>query len=648
VNDEASPTPPLERRALYAALAIVALAVLLRVAYVLGTRESVYFDAPIMDALYHLEWARALAAGDSFQDGPFFRAPLYPWFLSTLLRFFGEGLLVPRLVQAALGGLTTWLTFLVGRRAFDARTGLVAAALVATNWVLIYFDGELLIPTLGIPLNLIALLLTQRLAEAPTTRNAGAAGMVWGLAAIARPNALLFLPLVFAWLLWRARPQWLSGLWRGLALAGGTLVPILPLTFYNATVGGDAVLISSQAGVNLWIGNNPQSDGSTAVVPGTRPGWWEGYDDAIALAEQAEGRELLPSEVSQHYSQKAWAWMTAEPGAALTHFGWKLRLFFLDWELGNNADVNFFAHHDTPWMRALPPSFALLGPLGLVGLVIALRRRRASALAVVGFTLVYSGSVVLFFVCSRYRAPVLPLLAVFAAATLVESFTRARARRWGAVLALLVPAALLVVPTRAFPERLDATQSMGYWALGIHELGAGRPREAVPHFEQALLENPRNLYALRDLGAAHQAAGDLREATAAYRAALELKPNELPIVSSLVDLLIARRELDEAESVARRGLAANPLFPTGYDALARVHIARQEYEPAQAILRRGLERDADDYFCNLRLGGLLLLAGDPCAALEPLARAARSPSAPSEGHLRQAADALRQARADCP
>ena len=36
---------------------------------------------------------------------------------------------------------------------------------------------------------------TQRMAEAPTTRTAGAAGMAWGFAAIARPNALLFLPL---------------------------------------------------------------------------------------------------------------------------------------------------------------------------------------------------------------------------------------------------------------------------------------------------------------------------------------------------------------------------------------------------------------------------------------------------------------------
>ena len=35
----------------------------LRVVHVLGSRASPLFEAPQMDALYHLEWARAVAAG---------------------------------------------------------------------------------------------------------------------------------------------------------------------------------------------------------------------------------------------------------------------------------------------------------------------------------------------------------------------------------------------------------------------------------------------------------------------------------------------------------------------------------------------------------------------------------------------------------
>jgi 4-amino-4-deoxy-L-arabinose transferase-like glycosyltransferase len=634
-------------RATAIALAITLVAVLVRVAYDLGQRGGTYFADPIMDARYHLEWARAFAAGETYQEGPFFRAPLYPWFLGSLLRLFGEDLLAVRLVQAALGGVTTWLTFALGRRVLDARAGLVAAALVALNWVLVYFDGELLIPTLAIPLDLAALLLTARLVDAPCPRRAGVAGLAWGVAALARPNVLLYLPLVFAWLVLRARPRWRTGLLHGLALAGGTLAPVLPITLHNALVGGDRVLISSQAGVNLWIGNNPASDGSTAIVPGTRPGWWEGYHDAIALAEQAEGRELRASEVSAHYSRRAWAWLLGEPGASLPHLAWKARLLLLDRELGNNADVHFFSRQGTPWMAWLPPSFLLLGPLGLVGAVLAWRRRGAGGRAVVVYLAVYAASIVLFFVCSRYRAPLLPVLAVLAGGTVVEVLDRVRTGRGRSALGLLLVALVLAVPTRLYPAALDTSDSMGHWALGNRELGEGRPRDAMPHLERSLAENPRNLFALRDLGAARQQSGDLAGATDAYRRALALRPGELAVASALVDTLLARGEGRAALDAALAAVAANPDLATGHDALARARLALGDAPGAEAALREGLTHDPGDFFCNLRLGALLLTRGEACAAREHLGRAVAAPGAEAQPALPQARAALEEARRAC-
>ena len=57
---------------------------------------------------------------------------------------------------------------------------------------------------------------------------------------------------------------------------GVLLVVVLPITIRNCAVGGDAVLIASQGGVNFYIGNNPDSDGRTAIVPGTPGDWWGG------------------------------------------------------------------------------------------------------------------------------------------------------------------------------------------------------------------------------------------------------------------------------------------------------------------------------------------------------------------------------------
>jgi len=626
-----------------AVASVVGLAFLLRLIYSFEARDNPYFEQPIMDPLYHLEWARAFAAGEVFREGPFFRAPLYPWFLGLLLKVFGDGLLAPRIVQAGLGALTTGLTFAIGRRAFDFRVGLVAALLVAVNWVLIYFDGELLIPTLAIPLNLGALHVSLGLAQDPSRKRATVAGLLWGVAALARPNVLLFLPLLFGWLLLRrdaeGRRPWASAL----CLTLGALAPILPITAYNRIAGQDWVLVSSQAGVNLWIGNNPQSDGSTAIVPGTRPGWWDGFFDSIALAEESEGRRLKPSEVSAHYSGKARDWLLEEPGAALGHLLWKFRLFWTDWELGNNADVRFFAFRFSGLLRWLPPSFGLLGPLAVVGLWLALRGGRRQ-FPLWAFTLTYVFSVVLFFVCARYRAPVLPLFAVLGAAALVAGFESLRARRWGALGAGALVFGGVAVGVQQLPQGLDTTGAKGLWALGIHALGEEQSRQAQALLREAIEENPTFWIARKDLGLALVQAGELLEASDAFREALQIKPDDAQASASLVDVLLARTLVSEAEVEARRGLRMNPDLAQAHDALARVHVARQEWDSARGVLRAGLAKSPADFACNFRLGGIELQTGDPCAAVEPFERClqGRIPNEALRGTLLQALEAARQ------
>ena len=94
-------------------LAILLLGFALRVVYILQSRSSPFFTDPEMDALYHTEWARAIAAGRTFVAGPYFRAPLYPWFLGLCFRLFGENFLVPRLIQAGFGTATVGLTWTI-------------------------------------------------------------------------------------------------------------------------------------------------------------------------------------------------------------------------------------------------------------------------------------------------------------------------------------------------------------------------------------------------------------------------------------------------------------------------------------------------------------------------------------------------------
>jgi tetratricopeptide (TPR) repeat protein len=576
--------------------AILAVAFALRVVYVLQSRASPFFAEPQMDALYHTEWARAFAAGRDFQPGPFFRAPLYPWFLGLCFKLSGGSFLAPRLVQAAIGTLGVALTYLVGARAFDRRVGLLAALFAAGYWVLIYFDGELLLPVLEVPLDLAAIWLSLRVGRAtapaaatlaprePRPLDAALAGLAWGVSAIVRPNVLLFAPIVaawIAWLAWRASREMRTRVLAPGAFVLGLLVPILPITAYNAFVGGDAVLISSQGGVNLWIGNNPQSDGSSAIVPGTRADWWGGYYDAIHQAEAAEGRRLKPSEVSRWYTRKAIDFVLANPLTAARQLAWKLRLFWTDFELGNNVDERFFAYRYGAVLRVLPLGFALVAPLSLIGLALCARRAWRD-LPLWGFVPVYMASVVAFFVCSRFRVPVLPVLTVFAAYACVWSADALRAGRRVPLAIALLAFALLALGVTRIPAAIDRTDSNGLWLLGVNAEQHGDLDDAIELYREAIAARPRNAYAHAGLGSALAAKGDLDAAEQSLRQAIAIRPDNPATWTRLFEVELAAQRFDDAQATVERLFALAP-----YSAAAQRDRGRLAYARASAGARAG-------------------------------------------------------------
>ena len=500
--------------------AIIVTAFSLRLIYLLQLRDCPTFDHPAMDELYHDQWARAIAAGESFVDGPYFRAPLYPAFLAAVYKLFGHGYLAPRVIQAALGSLSCGLLYLIGRVTFGRAVGTVAGFAAASYWMLIYFDGELLIPTLIVFLDLLLIWVLLRAARRPGIWIFGLVGVGLGLSAIARPNILLFAPVIVVWLLvvHRATPP------RAFAYAGcvgvGCLMVITPVTVRNWVVGADLALIATQGGVNFYIGNNPEADGRTAVVPGTPGGWWEGYHATIDRAEQSLGRELRPSEVSRYYFGEALDFIQEQPGKFLSLMVLKLRLFWSHWEISNNKGIYFWTAHFTPVIRWLPLGFGVVGPLAIVGLA-SCWRRRLELFPLWGFVLVYMVSVLLFFCTARYRMPVLPiliLLAVFGGFRIVDA---ARHRQWTTLAPRLVLLALAVAFVWFTPQTKQfRNDAFSYCRLGSLYAEKGDTDMAIDSYHRALELAPHYLTAHFNLGKLFYKTDRLEEAIAEFRRAL--------------------------------------------------------------------------------------------------------------------------------
>jgi Flp pilus assembly protein TadD/4-amino-4-deoxy-L-arabinose transferase-like glycosyltransferase len=588
VNARAKQSRPRRWPAWAPVAGIFLLALLVRVIYTLQQRANPQFIAPVLDPAYHDEWAWKLATGAWKPEGPFFRAPLYPLFLAALYRVFGHDFLAVRLVEGIVGSLSCVLTWAIGERLFSRRVGLVAGFGAALYGVLIHFDAELQIPVLLVFLVLgffYALLRALGEGKRPLAWSA-ASGALFGLAAITNPPVAVFLPA----LLWAFWERWRRGFPRA-AIAAFFALAVIPaaiVTIYNATAGHDFVIVASQGGVNFYIGNNPQSDGHTAVVPGTRPDWWGGRFDTIKIAEREMGRPLRDSEVSRYWFRQGLAFITGHP---LQWLGLTARKFALFWsavEIGNNESIPHVEAYSSI-MRLPFFGFGLAAPLALAGMALAWRERRRAALLPAAWIALFMAGVVAFFVCARYRIPIVPFLLVFAAFALVEgaALWRRGERRALAVPALVLALALLAVNGQAIGHRENIAQA--------------RFLDAIAWRQQ----------------------GNTAEAERALRDAVRLDPGLAEARNNLANLLAARGERSGALQAYEQAVAASPRNPKAYANLASFYLEAGKPAAAESTITRALAIDPDNSEALRVLGVIREQRGDLAGARDAYTRALR-------------------------
>ena len=485
------------------ALLIFVVAIVLRAAFLLEASTKPAFSLVYMDPEYNLEWARGMVTGvwnppyDTLREGPFFRAPLYSMFLATIWRIFGENPWIFRSIQAILGSFSCVLAFFLAKRLYNHRIGVITGLLCATYWVLIYFDSQFLLPVLLVFLALAGFLSLSFSLERQNLALGALSGLFFGLFAITRPNILLFFPFLALWGLW-AWPGTLKkriffAFW--LSLTAG--LPPLAATVYNGVAGGDWVLVASQGGVNFYIGNNPQSNGMQAVVPGTRASWWGGREDTVAIAEQAAGRPLKPSEVSNFWYAKSWDYIRSQPAHWLKLTFRKTAALIGDTEIPNNAPyqarrAEFFT------LSALPLGFAAIFSLFLASFRWILPKKstvdpqnpfRSLILLILTFLATYSASIIAFFVTGRYRVALVPFIAMGAAVGVSRGWDLLRQRHWRPFgvffavfllfFALLKPDFFKIKAQTAEFARLTIAQDhmqLGEWDQAIAQLNHIRQR----------------------------------------------------------------------------------------------------------------------------------------------------------------------------
>ncbi len=514
----------------YALIALLAVAAAVRLACWLALRDEPIFRVPQLDAATYDEWARALAHGDFGAGRPYWMAPLYPHLLALVYLVCGTGITAPQLLQLVLNLLTVWLVWRLARRAADEPTALLAAALFALYGPPVLYANLLLLETVLTALLAVAALLAVRAAEAPTARRLAGLGAMIAATALARGNALLLLlsvPLLALPPLPGPRGRWrgAAALWMGAALV------IAPVTLRNCVVGGDFVLLTSNGGLNLFIGQQPAYHGLFGPTDPEEGLTVSSLSDPTGehQLERQTGRELRPSEVSRRFTRRAFDLVRGDPAGAAVRALLKGYRFWNGYEQPQLAAWDFWRGR-APVLRLLPVPFLLLAACGLPGL--ALLRPPARRVVTV-FVLTWWASLLPFFATDRYRFAATPLLAVSAAACLAALVRGARAGRGGPAArrrAVTLGGLVFVLAVALWPRWVALPADQVAWQSLAHEakarFGLGDREGAARALAAADRALPRFAGTWFQLGVLSAQGGDQVAALTAFERAEALDPGD--------------------------------------------------------------------------------------------------------------------------
>ncbi len=573
--------------------------------------RSVLGRVPILDEAYYLQAAAEIAGGRLLPPHAFTMSPLYPYLvalagsgsaLSEHGVVQGGGPLGIRVLQALMWAAVGLLLWRTARRLLPRRRAWLPPALF-----LLYRPAAVMASSVMLEMSL-TLAATALLCLLTTVRERGARpgdavamGVLAGLATLLRANAALLI-LVCLWELRprgrredsrkkkTERPGRAAGWAPALILLATAVAVVSPAVIFNSVRSGRLVGPSLNGGINLYIGNFSEANGHFQSFPG-----FDATTDpaGIDFLSRRLGRETMDeAEADRVWMREGWDHIRSEPWRAMKLWLHKARLHFSAAEIPQITPLESWADR-APWLRVMVVPYGLIAALGLLGAVLAgLRDRRLRPWVLALVLLVASQSV--FFVVSRYRLVLTPMLALLGGAGIADLASRRGGRNLGIGLAAAVLAVVAVIP-------------WGQSGTTGQLRAAGLVNEAG-RWQSLVLDR-------RDAGDVAGADAALAESETLLREALAMRPDLTLGYRALSRTLYLDRRMDEAEDVLRRGVGAANKPRILREDLVRLLLGRNDGAAALPVMRDYLAERPDDMDMLHNYAVALAGTGDFAAAL---------------------------------
>jgi len=413
-------------------ISLFSLALLLRILHIYFIIPNPFFNHPVGDEKEHYEWALKIIDGDLFSvhKGAFFRSPGYPYFLALLLFITGKNLFLVRILQAIIGSFSVILIYLIAEKKFGKKVSMLSGFISACYPLFVYYNAMLLDTTFYIFLVLLVLFFSLKIEEKKTRLWVFLAGLFMALNCIIRPNLLIFIPFHIVWIAsvlvmpagCRHLYSDLIRKWKFVAVS--IIIYLIPIfviissiTLRNYHLEKDFYLIATNGDLNFYLANNPDKVFTLNLRPGLE---WEMFLQTPYLEL---GENISKKEVQLFWRKKYLEYIKQSPFIFLLDKLVNLYNFFDGYEYREIQMYDYY-FKQSPILK-IPISFYIISPLSLIGIAFAIRKFRENSLLIL-FVGVFTFSVILFSVYSRYRLPVVPVLIMFASYTIIRGIEEIR------------------------------------------------------------------------------------------------------------------------------------------------------------------------------------------------------------------------------
>ena len=593
----------------------VAVSFLLKLVYVIQSADALHTLIPIMDTKYYDKEAIDILDGNIIRNDAFFMGPLYPYFLAAIYGIFGRDFMIVRILQVFAGSIALVLTYLVGKELFRPSVAFVAIVMLALYGAMTFYEGLMLMMWLGTLINIAAIYVLHRMRANSGYSKYLIAGFLLGLSALARANILVFLPVVLVWILFISGEDRRFG--KALVVCFAAMLAIMPATLHNAVAGKDFVPITSNGGVNFFIGNGEEATGYFYPPRGIT---FETDTATRSHVERIFGRDMKASEISRYWFGQAWDFIKNNPDKEILLFFKKTALFFNGYEVPQIESFDI-TRQKYATLRILFVNFWMILSLGLLGMIYSLRSWRKHFL-LYGFILTYAFSIILFFVTARYRIQIVPILCLFAAYALVVVLP-AGIRAIGRSVIPVGVFILIVAATRPALVALPAQDVI--WREHIHE---GRRLSTVGDFTAAIEEinkavaihpNVSDAYVHRAI--IYKEMGNYFKAIDSYSKALKISPDLSSVRYDFAQALRRMKMYGPAIEEYQRAIELDPVKTEAYNNLGITYMEMGNSEKAIECFKKVIEMNDRYIKAYNNLGAALAESGQPDEAIAVLERA---------------------------